>query len=154
MSQYTLLGRISIVALYVSIAVAFVAMAMFVVSRPLNKEIKLFIGGHEVLATVADTPASRTQGLSGTKPLGKDKGMLFIFDEPGYYGFWMKDMLYSIDIIWLDDRRMVVDLWENANPSSYPVVRKPSSRAKYVLEVDAGFVKENMLKAGDMLEIK
>lgn len=154
MSQYTLLGRISMVALYVSIAVAFVLMAMFAVLSPLNKEVKLSLGGHEVLATVADTPASRTQGLSDTKSLGKNKGMLFIFDEPEYYGFWMKDMLYSIDIIWLDDRRVVVDVWENASPSSYPVVRKPSNRAKYVLEVNAGFVKENMLKAGDKLEIK
>src|SRR3989344_7332267 len=59
------------------------------------------IAGQEVKVELALTPEEQTQGFSGRSGLGENEGMLFVFDTPGKYGFWMKDMLFPIDIIWL-----------------------------------------------------
>src|SRR5690242_15708811 len=60
------------------------------------------IGGQQIYVKKADTPAKQQQGLSGTASLPLDQGMLFIFPKDGTYAFWMKDMNYSLDIIWID----------------------------------------------------
>ena len=75
--------------------------------------------------------------------------MLFEFAEPDFYGFWMKDMNYPIDIIWLSDDFRVVFIKENASPASYPETFMPSAPARYVLETAAGFSEKNNLKIGD-----
>src|SRR5690349_20381775 len=54
-----------------------------------------------IFVSLADTDATREQGLSGALGLGTTEGMLFLFDYPGRPAFWMKDMLFSIDIIWI-----------------------------------------------------
>lgn len=106
-----------------------------------GKEITLPQG--KVYAEVADTPASRTLGLSGRKGLAKDEGLLFVFEHPGKYGFWMKDMLFSIDIIWINEEGIVVHVERNATPESYfnndpPQTFVNTPDAKYVLELAAG----------------
>ena len=73
------------------------------------------IGDHEFVAEVADTPESRARGLSGHKPLSEDQGMLFLFPEASVQAFWMKEMLFPIDIIWIRDGR-VLGFYENVPP--------------------------------------
>lgn len=53
--------------------------------------------------TVASTPAQRNKGLSGHAALEGNEGMLFVFSPPSQQYFWMKGMLFSIDIIWIKD---------------------------------------------------
>lgn len=105
--------------------------------------------GVVVLAEVADTVEARAQGLSGRRELLEGSGMWFVFEEEGEYGFWMKDMRFSIDIIWLDARLRIVDMWENASPDSFPEVVMPKVPARYVLEVPAGFAAAHSLAVGD-----
>jgi len=101
---------------------------------------------------VADTDAERTQGLSNTKPLASDEGMLFVFDAPGVQTFWMKDMNYSLDIIWIGEDKIVKKITENATPDSYPDTLFSSDvPVKYVLEVRSGFSKENNIQVGDII---
>jgi len=64
--------------------------------------------------------------------------MLFIFDQPGYYPFWMKDMRFPIDIAWLNVNKQVVEVQANLAPSSYPQTFTNPSPALYVLEIKAG----------------
>lgn len=91
-------------------------------------------------AEVVSSTAALSQGLSGRDGLADDRGMLFLFPEPGYYGFWMRDMRFPIDILWLQGGT-VVELWANApapNPGQAPARRDPSQLADAVLEVPAG----------------
>ncbi len=98
------------------------------------------VAGETITVEIADTPAERRLGLSGRPILPADHGLLFIFDEPGYHSFWMKDMNFPIDILWLNDNFEIVDAWRNAAPASYPESRAPRSKAKYVLETNPGEV--------------
>ena len=75
--------------------------------------------------------------------------MLFVFDKPGQYPFWMKDMNFAIDIIWIGEDLRVVYIKKDARPELYPETYTPTENAKYVLEVPAGFSEKNNLKVGD-----
>ena len=154
MTRTALISKFSLVGLYAIIAVAIFVTAMFVVQEKDDDVTKVFLGGEEIMVTIADTPELMSKGLSGRENLKPNEGMLFVFPEPGFYGFWMKDMKISIDIIWLDEKRQIVDVWEDADRDSYPKVYKPRSEAQYVLEVRAGFYRDHNLKSGDVLELK
>ncbi len=84
---------------------------------------------------VADTPASRQLGLGGSAPLERGEGMLFVFERPGVYGFWMRGVDYPIDIYWLSAQGAVQHHWR-ALPCTMPCpIEQPPVEAAYVLEV-------------------
>ena len=116
-----------------------------------NSIINLTIHGVTIKAEVSDTETKRSQGLSGHAPLASDGGMLFIFPQPGIYPFWMKDMLFSIDIIWIDAQKKVVGFSEDLSPDTYPKIFPPPSPILYALEVSAGFVKRQNIAIGDLV---
>lgn len=87
---------------------------------------------------VADTETRRTRGLSGTETLPQGAGMLFVFENSDTYGFWMRDMKYPIDIIWLNDQFHPVYRINAAQPDSYPEVFIPPVAVRYVLETNPG----------------
>jgi uncharacterized membrane protein (UPF0127 family) len=89
-------------------------------------------------STIADTDALRQQGLSDRPSLPVGQGMLFVFDTPGPYGFWMKDMLFSLDIVWISADKTVVGVSKDLNPDTYPASFTPPSPISYVLEINAG----------------
>ena len=100
---------------------------------------------------VADTLELRTKGLSGTTALNEGAGMLFVFPSLGMYGFWMNDMQYSLDIIWLDSAMRVVYALESIAPETFPEVFTNSVPAQYVLEVPAGTMQRYGIQEGDMV---
>lgn len=108
------------------------------------------IGGTRVAVSIADTPEERSQGLSGRAPLAENEGMLFIFPEDGKHGFWMKDMRFSIDIIWLSSEDVVVHIEEHVSPESYPASFASQNPARFVLEVPAGFAKTHNIALGSV----
>jgi uncharacterized membrane protein (UPF0127 family) len=101
----------------------------------------------------ADTPALRAQGLSGRESLPESVGLFFVFEESGLHGFWMKDMRFAIDMIWLDEAGVVVGLKEGATPASYPEVFYPEHPAHFVLEANVGFIARHDLKLDSFIEI-
>ncbi len=113
----------------------------------------VMIGTTSLTARVADTAVLRTRGLSGTERLLPNEAMLFIFEESGLYSFWMKEMKYPIDMIWLDDTKHIVYIKKNATPESFPEEFAPPTPARYVLEVVAGFSDEHKLGVGDTVFI-
>lgn len=113
---------------------------------------EITVGGVSIQALIADTPLTQARGLSGHAPLKENEGMLFIFEKPEKHSFWMKEMLFSLDMIWIGSDMKVVDITENATPESYPKFFTPKEPAKYVLEVTAGFSRAHGIKIGDTLK--
>ena len=105
---------------------------------------------------LARTKEERERGLMYRERLNDNAGMLFIFEKKGMHGFWMKNTLIPLDIIWMDDDGTVVYIKENAKPCKRAVcpVFMPNKKAKYVLEVNAGKVKELGIKLGDQILLK
>lgn len=132
---------------------AFFGVGMFLASTPSTQTLHALLGGEAFVFEVADTDALRIKGLSGRNALHKGKGMLFVFPEDGRYGFWMKDMRFPIDIVWLDRSHRIIEVKKGASPSSYPEVFLPVLPARYVIEIQAGFFEKYQLKIGDILEI-
>ncbi len=114
-----------------------------------------FEDGTALTVEVASTPKARALGLGARDALGADAGMLFTFDQPGTYGFWMKDMRFPIDIIWLRDGE-VVDLNPDVPVGSGDSLPSyaPSVPVNQVLETNAGFVKGHEITVGDRLDIR
>ncbi|MDO8504620.1 MAG: DUF192 domain-containing protein [Candidatus Liptonbacteria bacterium] len=99
------------------------------------------IGKTIISVELATTTSAVQKGLSGRTSLGPQSGMLFIFSKPDIYHFWMPDMRFPIDIIWINNGT-VVSISANAtttfNPAS-PLFYSPAKPAQYALEVNAGF---------------
>ncbi|MBW2984602.1 DUF192 domain-containing protein [Candidatus Woesearchaeota archaeon] len=104
---------------------------------------------------LAITQNEHNKGLMYREHLDKDKGMLFIFEQPDDYGFWMKNTLVPLDIIWIDENREVIFISKDTQPCEEdpcPSVN-PGKPAKYVLELNAGTADEIGLAEGDLLII-
>lgn len=117
--------------------------------------VKTSTGDHYFLVEVADDKEARTLGLMHRENLDKDKGMLFVYNEELIPGFWMKNMLISLDIIFIDGNYQVTDYFENVPPcDEEPCERyKPVSKSKYALELPAGTADKIMLAKGDTVEL-
>ena len=106
-----------------------------------------------IVAEVADTGSSRALGLSGRYQMRDNEGMLFVFDVPGRYGFWMKDMNFALDIIWINQNGIVVKIEPNLTPGSYPKTFINDAQASYVLEINAGRAEQYGLFLGSKVGI-
>lgn len=125
---------------------------------------------NQIFVQIASTGEAREQGLSGTEKLKVHKdgdrilteGMLFVFPVASEYQFWMKDMNYDLDMIWLDDNYKIVHIEKNAkagsyhpsDPASSKIFSNEGSMAKYVLEINAGLSDKLHLNVGDKLRMQ
>ena len=143
---------ISIIAVVVLVGIGLLYDEKKDVENPADGEIPLVrIGGTEIPVEVAKTDQERAKGLSGRDFLEPDKGMLFVFSQPGNYNFWMPDMNFPIDIIWITGGKIVgieKDVPNEFDPQN-PVFYLPPKPVEYVLEVNAGFVQAHGIKIGD-----
>mgnify|MGYP001575727381 CR=1 FL=1 len=114
---------------------------------------KIIVKNVPIKVAIVDTEDERASGLSNRRPLKRDEALFFVFESPGLYGIWMKEMNFSIDVIWFDENLKVVFVKENFSPESYPEVAYPSVKALYVLETQAGLAEEHAISIGDELKI-
>lgn len=145
-----------IFSIFVLVIVIF--LGFFLIKEPIKNPVlenikSIQIAGQNIRVDLAIAPEAHEQGLSGRKSLDENKGMLFVFNYSDKYAFWMKDMNFAIDIIWINENLEVVYIKENVLPSSYPEIYEPEEKAKYVLEVNSGFSKKYNLKIGDEVEL-
>lgn len=110
---------------------------------------------------VADTPEAREKGLSQRRDIGQFDGMLFVFPEESYQTFWMKDMNFDLDMVWLNGKGEVVQVDENIKASGYNKNNPESSQMlhstqpiRYVIELPANRAKDYNLMVGDQLSLK
>jgi uncharacterized protein len=111
----------------------------------------LKIGEKVINLEVADTDRERIQGLSQRVSLPSQTGLLFIFEKPAIQSFWMKDMLFPIDIIWINDDWVVVGVENDVKPESYPSVFSSPEPVKYVLELNSGEAEKFLIEVGTKL---
>ena len=111
------------------------------------------IGGVVVEASVADTLSKRIEGLSNTPFLPENVVKLFAFGVPGSHSIWMKDMQYSLDIIWAAENGEIVHIEENVSPDTFPTAFASPTPAWFVIEANAGFVEQHQIVLGDRVAI-
>ena len=118
---------------------------------------EVLVSGQVFRVDVADTPALQSRGLGGRKALERRSGMLFVYADKDKHSFWMKEMHISIDIIWLDNQRVVHI--EHSVPPPRPGTNEwelptyqPKVPANLVLEIPAGEAKALGLKPGDKIQ--
>lgn len=113
----------------------------------------IFINDLSVEVTIVRTPTERRQGLSGVESLPDREGMLFVFDEEDHHGIWMKDMLFPIDVFWINENLRIVHIEENVLPESFPAIYNSPIPARFVLETNAFFADTFQVEVGDQIGI-
>jgi uncharacterized membrane protein (UPF0127 family) len=113
-----------------------------------------FPDGSAVTAELAVTDEERQQGLMFRDKIEESQGMLFVFEGEDIHAFWMKNMKFPIDILWLDSQRKIVHIEANVPPCTADPCPSyiPKSPARYVLELKSGAAARHGLHLYDRLE--
>ncbi len=117
----------------------------------------LKIADKEISIEIAETQDQQSQGLSGRESIEENQGMLFIFPLPDFPVFWMKDMNFPIDIVWIKGDA-VIEITKNVQPqpgvpNEKLITYSPRKPADKVLELKAGWADRNGLKVGEKVEV-
>jgi len=105
--------------------------------------------GHVYNLLVAETAAEQAKGLGGRSSLPQNEAMIFPFTSEGTRCFWMKNMKFSLDMVWTNSQRQVVAVVPNVSPKTYPKTFCAQKPAQYVIELNAG-----QAKAADIVDGK
>jgi uncharacterized membrane protein (UPF0127 family) len=138
-------------ALIFLLFILFLFAAAFFAGRHHKKSLNnsVFIDGREFEVELADTNEKRNKGLGGRVSLCDSCAMLFVFPQAGQYSFWMKDMQFALDFVWISGDKVV---GTNKNiPPDYPRILEPASPVDKVLEINAGLCDKNDIKEGDKI---
>lgn len=139
---YSLFAFIFFILLYSSIKILFVYVTTDKLSAP----------DGVIQIEIADEPDERQLGLSGRSGIDDYSGMLFVFDDISNQNcFWMKDMNFYIDMIWMNANREVVTVVDNVSPDTFPESFCPQSEAKYGLELNSGNAANLQIEVGSKL---
>ncbi|MFL6491060.1 MAG: DUF192 domain-containing protein [Nitrososphaera sp.] len=115
------------------------------------------VNGVVLVADISASNEQRTKGLSIKDSLAENEAMLFVFDNEGEYTFWMKDMKFPIDIIWIDSNKTVVHIEHNLQPCDYGFLcptYKPGQDSLYVLETVGGFAQKHDVVQGTQIQFE
>jgi len=134
-----------------SVIVAAVALKFILQEK--SQQVK--IGDAVFSVEVAQTFEERIRGLSGRTGLKRGEGMLFIFEKPDLHSFWMKGMIFSLDLIWIKGDQ-VVGISEDLPPdsSASPKIYYPPTSVDKVLEINGGLVAKYGIRIGDTVELQ
>lgn len=112
-------------------------------------------GEYTISAETAVTEEERMQGLMDRESLCENCGMLFVFGSDSTGGFWMKNCLISLDIIFIDAEGLIVDMKENFEPCpAYPCPSYvPDHSYRYALELNGGWVSEKGVEIGNSVDL-
>lgn len=116
-----------------------------------NHVSELRIGGTNFVTEVAATPMAREQGLSGRYGLGQNRAMLFTFDANDTQCFWMRDMKFAIDMVWLNEQQKITAIERSVEPATYP--NNFCHPGKNVIELSAGTADKLNLHEGDQVDL-
>jgi uncharacterized membrane protein (UPF0127 family) len=121
------------------------------------RQVNVAVNDFVLIADVSASNEQKTKGLSVKDELAEKEAMLFVFDNEAQHTFWMKDMKFPIDIIWIDSNKTVVHIEHNLQPCSSELLcptYKPTDDSLYVLETIGGFAKKHGIVEGTTLKFE
>lgn len=123
--------------------------------RPQTQSNIIIINNHQFEIEYARTNAEIEHGLSGRTSLDQNRGMIFLFSQKALYRFWMKDMHFPLDMIWIDND-IIVDISANVPTPQNPDLSQlptysPRQPADKVLEINAGLAQKYSFQIGDKI---
>ncbi len=122
-----------------------------------NQTALVTVGGVNLITSLSTTPDAQSKGLAIRDSLNENEGMLFIFETPQKYSFWMKDMKFPIDIIWINQDGKIVHIEKNLPPCVFLLPcpsYTPKDDSLYVLEVVSNFTNKFNINVGDPVDSK
>jgi uncharacterized membrane protein (UPF0127 family) len=160
MHKVALTLKIALILLGVIVAVVTVQtlsgnpqQAKNLLSDPAVSQVLVRLRNIDITSGVARTTTEQAHGLSDRPVLGELEGLLFVFDREVTPAFWMQDMLFPIDIVWLSKDWRVVGMVKDFRPESFPQTVEPPQPVQYVLEVNAGLTDQLNVKVGDVASV-
>jgi uncharacterized protein len=121
------------------------------------QKVNITVNGKNLIADVSATNEQRTKGLTVKNTLTENEAMLFVFENEANHKFWMKDMKFPIDIIWISDDKRVVDIENNLQPCNsgpFCSTYEPDGDSLYVLETVSGFAQKYGVAKDTLVEFE
>ena len=145
-------GRRNTPVILCLVVVFVLAATVFMIYRGQQADTQyIYLNNVRFKAEIADTPMARERGLSGRSNLSETQAMLFTYEQSANNCFWMRDMRFAIDMVWLDDQQAVSAIERDVRPTTYPQNFCHVSRS--VIEFKAGTVDRINLKIGDQVKL-
>jgi len=144
--------KVFIFAIFVALFIKFFPFEKFEGNQ--NGEVE--IAGQKIYVEIARNPKKQDRGLSDKLSMENDHGMLFVFMREESHSFWMKDMLFPLDIIFIDKDYSVIEIIKNAQPCAVGTMCPSiltSNKFKYAIELNAGWASSHNLKVGDKVQM-
>lgn len=104
------------------------------------------IAGHALKVEVAADDAQRAKGLMHREKMGRNEGMLFVFDEPAYHSMWMKNTLIPLSVAFVDADGVILNI-RDMQPQTLDT-HMSAGPALYAIETNKGWFAERGIKAG------
>ena len=111
------------------------------------KTTTLHIGAHALKVEVAKSDPEREKGLMFREKLGRNDGMLFIFNDPGYHSMWMMNTYIPLSVAFVDGQGVILNI-EDMEPRTTDS-HTAAGPAVYAIETNKGWFAKNKIKAGD-----
>ena len=128
----------------------FAFLVIFLIGCVQQQTNEVTIGTTVISVEVANTFEERQQGLMFRESLAENKGMFFVFDTVGKHSFWMKNTLIPLDMIFISEDLIIVDILQAEPCVGDPCKRyTPRAEVKYVLEVNKGYASTHNIQRGD-----
>ncbi|PIU03627.1 hypothetical protein COT44_02430 [Candidatus Shapirobacteria bacterium CG08_land_8_20_14_0_20_39_18] len=121
-----------------------------------QEENSLIINNNKIEVEIADNLVSRARGLSGRNKLENNQGMLFIYEKPGIYTFWMNLMKFNLDFVYINGNHVVDFIEDVPYPKTGELPKIVNAKTEFdkVLEVNSGMIRRIGIKIGDLVTIK
>lgn len=136
--------------------VAILVLVIFLSNNPSSTKTKVTINNKTFNVFLAKSAIEKQIGLSSKNKISENQGMLFLFDKPDYYSFWMKEMKFSIDIIYIENNKVttVISGVKPPSDSTNLPIYTPKKKSDMVLEVSAGLSKKYNIHEGATINIE
>ena len=128
------------------LAAAWIAAGAFAHADAPFKTAQIKVGAHPLKVEVAQSDEQRMRGLMFREKLGRDDGMLFVFDEPAYQAMWMKNTLIPLSVAFLDGDGVILNVLD-MEPQTLDT-HQSAGPAVYAIETNKGWFAQKKLGAG------